>query len=643
MTTAAARYGWASDFPEFRSTPAYAIRGSLEAFLREVAASQVDAWNESIPPLQHEVDQVLEHDRAASDYSVILEYELPLEFRRPDVVLLTNGGVLVLELKSKPVADWADVDQAAAYRRDLLAYHRDCENRPVHAAVVLTRASGSLGERSGVHVLGLDAVDQLVEVLDRPLPGDRVPTERFLSVDAYRPLPTLIQAARELFEHGELRHIKRAAAATGPAVEAISRIVHEAARTRSRRLVLLTGVPGAGKTLVGLQIVHARFLDDLAQVRPGGKSTTPAVFLSGNGPLVQVLQYELRAAGGGGKAFVRDVKPYVRTYASNPSRVPPEHVIVFDEAQRAWDSYQVGSKHPEMGPGRSEPEHFIEFAERIPGWAVVIGLIGSGQEIHQGEEAGMGQWGAALDQSGRPDDWTVHGPPSADPSLVSLPNFQADAALTLDDGIRYHLASPLDQYVEGLLDERSDIDVARLADHLEANGYHLRLTQDLDEGKRYLRERYRDAPEARFGLIASAKDRDLWRFGVPNDYQSTKLVRYGPWYSDGEEHPDSCRHLRTAVTEFGAQGLELDATLVAWGTDFIRQEGVWTNRLARPYARGSNVHDPFRLRVNAYRVLLTRARDAAVVFVPPLPALGETYSYLVRAGFKPLDLAGSER
>ena len=152
----------------------------------------------------------------------------------------------------------------------------------------------------------------------------------------------------------------------------------------------MTGVPGAGKTLVGLQTVHARYLDDLVVPRADGKSRVPAVFLSGNGPLVEVLQYEFRSAGGGGKTFVRGVKDYVKTYSRKPGLVPPEHVLVFDEAQRAFDAEMVAAKHPgARGPARSEPEHFIEFAGRIPDWCVVIGLIGTGQEIHVGEEGGL--------------------------------------------------------------------------------------------------------------------------------------------------------------------------------------------------------------------------------------------------------------
>jgi hypothetical protein len=413
-------------------------------------------------------------------------------------------------------------------------------------------------------------------------------------------------------------------------------------REKSRHLILLTGVPGAGKTLVGLRVAHAHFLDDLAVPRANGKPSVPAVFLSGNGPLVEVLQYELKSAGGGGKAFVRGVKDYVKTYSRRQHLVPPEHVLIFDEAQRAFDADQVQAKHrntPGFSAGKSEPEHFIEFAGRIPEWCVVIGLIGSGQEIHVGEEAGLGQWRSAIEGTGDGDAWAVHLPPEVaglfDGSRVS---FEVSDTLSLDTEIRFHLASDLHRFVAGILDGRAASDLKGFATELERQGYHLRIARDLDVAKDYLRERYVEHQEARYGLVASAKDRDLVDFGIPNDFQSTKRIQFGPWYSDPEEAygRKSCRHLETVVTEFGAQGLELDAVLLAWGTDLQMRNGKWSNHRARGYKRDAKVRDPFQLRLNAYRVLLTRGRDATVVFVPPLEELEETFAYLQACGFQGL-------
>ena len=218
---------------------------------------------------------------------------------------------------------------------------------------------------------------------------------------------------------------------------------------------------------------------------------------------------------------------------------------------------------------------------------------------------------------------------------------RVEPVLHLTAELRYHLAGDVHDFVEGLLGEQ-DIDLPRLASALDQAGYHLRITRDLEDAKAYLRGRYDDDPMARFGIVASSRDSTLSQFGVPNDFQATKQIRFGPWYGEGDDDQlgRSCRTLRTCVTEFGCQGLELDAVLLAWGTDFIREGRAWSNRLAKRYQRPSQIHDAMQLRRNAYRVLLTRGRDGIVVFAPPLPILDETYDYLVSSGFRDLGDVG---
>jgi hypothetical protein len=650
---ARARYGWQSDFPTFADEEPRVVRISLQEFLSDVSESQVFAWDDSIPKLQHEVGQVVELDDLAEQYTAILEYELPLESRRPDVVLLVSGAVVVLELKGKAEPEQADLDQAAAYARDLRCYHRHCAGREVHAVVVPTRANGYAGVSNGVHVAGPDSLHGLIQKLQRPWEQGPLTADAFLAKDAYCPLPTLVQAARELFNDGHVRDIPEARADTDPAVAEISRIAHEAARTHTRHLVLVTGVPGSGKTLVGLRAVHSPLLNDLAVERAGGKPTAPAIFLSGNGPLVTVLQYELRGAGGGGKTFVRDVKNYVKQYLGDKGAIPPQHVIVYDEAQRAWDAEQVTVKHALPFPV-SEPEAFVDFGERIPEWCVLVGLIGSGQEIHVGEEAGLGQWREALERAGDPSGWTVHAPQDVLDEFFDGQGFTAHRAahesLELTRELRFHFAADLDEWVEVLLeDDREWGDGERaarcraatahgrdLVARLETQGYHLRMTRDLDVARAYLRNRYAEAPDARFGLMASSRDKVLAEWGVPNDWHSTRSLNLGPWYGEGESDPRSCRRLIQCVTEFGAQGLELDGVLLAWGTDLLRVDERWSNARAKWHARGSHVQDPFQLRLNAYRVLLTRGRDCTVIFVPPLAELDDTAAWLQGFGVKVL-------
>jgi hypothetical protein len=644
MTEQRASYGWGSGFPEFRSADAARVRERLEAFIADASPSQMRAWAESIPPLQREVDEVLVRDSLAASYSAILEYELPMESRRPDVLLLVGAGVMVLELKGKLDFSQADIDQAAAYARDLRSYHRECAGREVVPVLVPTRARGYVAFQDGVHVAGPDHLDNLVRDLTVQRPGAPIDREKFLNANAYCPLPTLVGAARELIRSGNLRTIDRASAATDPAVDEISRIIHQAALTKSRHLILVTGVPGAGKTLVGLRTVHAHYLDDLSTPRDGAKPTAPAVFLSGNGPLVEVLQYELRSAGGDGKTFVRAVRDYVKRYSARPERVPPEHVLVFDEAQRAWDAAKMADSHGEHSV-RSEPEEFIGFAERVPEWCVVLGLIGSGQEIYIGEEGGVRQWFDAVEAARRPDEWTVHAPPAVAEQFSARPlEIESRAALNLDSELRFHGADDLHRFVAGALAAQPRALLAATGAKLAAADYHLRITRSLEAAKEYLRSRYADNPNARFGLVASSRDNDLPRFGIPNDWLSTTRVKHGPWYGDAEDDNAgrSCRRLEACVTEFGAQGLELDATLLAWGTDLVLNNGEWSIAKSRAF-RSKAVRNPMQLRLNAYRVLLTRGRDACVVFVPPLPELDETFEFLISVGFKSLSDDGGHR
>jgi len=627
--------GWDSNFPIFTSTGRDTIMSSLMALIPDASPEQIRAWKDSIPPLQNEANEVLDADPQAKRFSAILEYVMPMESRRPDCILLIDGAILVLELKGKSEVTQADIDQVAAYARDLKCYHRDCADRPVHALLVPTRAKGYVGTRQGIFICGPDAVDDLVSRLDRDK-QTAIPVEKFLEEEAYRPLPTLVAAARELFTTNTLRRVHKAAAATEPTVARIRDIATEAAQTKSRKLILLTGVPGAGKTLVGLHTVHGHWLDELAVDRGTGKPPAPGVFLSGNGPLVEVLQYELRDAGGGGKLFVRDVKDYVKRYSSRPDLTPPEHVLVFDEAQRAFDRAMFANKHRvPIAEAKSEPEHFIEFAERVPEWCVVVGLIGGGQEIHKGEEGGIRQWRDAIAASPHAATWTVHTPPGVANLFQDLPNKAVvEPTLNLDRELRFHLAKHVHRFVAQVLEGNPATENAVIATQLNLDGYHFRITRDFAAAREYLQNRYRDEPERRFGLIASSKDKDLKNFGVYNDFQTTKRVKFGPWYGDPEADPagHSCRLLKDCVTEFGAQGLELDAALVAWGTDFRRLNGQWSTARAGGYLKDVPVRNPFQLRLNSYRVLLTRGREATVIFVPPMPEMDETFEYLIACG-----------
>ena len=627
------RYGWQSSLEAFSRSEPRVVRLQLQRFVTDASQEQVRAWDQSIPWLQRECRELEARDYTAKEYTAILEYELPRDSRRPDVIVLERGCVAVLELKGSLYPSRAAVDQAFGYARDLRAYHSACAGRNV-TPVLLVRGGGvEAVKRDGVHVVGPEGLDSLLERLSA-LGESVISAQEFLALDAYAPLPTIVQAARELFHRRELPMIKRARAATDPALHYISAIARAAAQSRSRHLILLSGVPGSGKTLVGLQLVHAHWLDDLAIPRAGGRLTSPAVYLSGNGPLVQVLQDALKEAGGGGRTFVQAIKDYVRQHSRPGAPVPPEHLIVFDEAQRAHDAERVAHVHSRP-IGSSEPGHLIEFCDRIPGWCVLVALIGDGQAIHVGEEGGVPLWNDAVRQSKCAADWSVHAAPAFAETFRDLPGpTQWNPVLSLDTEIRFHLTPKVHQFVAGLLNGLPGDQLCSLADELHDGGHRFLLTRDLEAARSYLRERYADARFARYGLVASSKDKWLPEFGVDNTFQTTKKLRVGPWYNANPDDAQSCCRLETVATEFSSQGLELDCALLAWGSDLLWDGDDWSIEFA-----GKNrppLKDPLTVRKNVYRVLLTRGRDGTLVFVPPDARMHGTVERLKGVGMRML-------
>jgi hypothetical protein len=210
----------------------------------------------------------------------------------------------------------------------------------------------------------------------------------------------------------------------------------------------------------------------------------------------------------------------------------------------------------------------------------------------------------------------------------------AEPTLSLDNEIRYHLAPMVHTFVEAALERGDPAEALPIADELDARGFRFLLTRDLDAARDYICTRYAGAPEARYGIMASSKARELPQFGINNTFMAAQRLRLGPWYNAAPDDPRSCCQLVQPVREFESQGLELDFVLLAWGSDVMRLRGRWD--ISRALGTRGHVRDPYQLRLNAYRVLLTRGRDGAVIFVPALDCLDETYRYLLACGVRPL-------
>jgi DUF2075 family protein len=620
MCAEAETWGWASSVGRFLSTPPIVILQALadhhtRLFGFRAAGAQTEAWRAEEAATRGALGLCLATDETiANRWSVVFEYELPLEGgRRPDVVVLAGGAMAVLEFKSNALPAQADIDQVRAYARDLADYHEASHGRLTSTILVMAGAApGFARELDGTAITSPEQIHSyLLAVADE---GD---SNLVTWLDApYRPLPTLVEAARRLFRDDPPPHVIYALSTGIPdTVELLGRLVEDAARDGTRILALITGVPGSGKTLAGLRLVYERT-----------ETVGRATFLSGNGPLVAVLQDALKS-----RAFVRDLHAFIRTYAmATRTRVPGEHVIVFDEAQRAWDhDYMLAKRNV----AASEPELLVQIGERLDSWASLVGLVGEGQEIHSGEEAGLGQWREALLPPKAKEAWTVHCPPRLEPDFAGLA-VRTHERLDLTVSLRSRRAAELHDWVRHLLAGSVPL-AARLALRIQGSTavFPMYITRELDEARGYVRSVCEEAPQKTFGLLASSHAKVLPRYGVNNGFMATSRMNVARWYNGPRDDPLACTALSQPVTEFGCQGLELDLPIVCWGDDARWTGGTWH---LTPVRRKYRQTSPDELLRNAYRVLLTRGRDGLVVFLPDDPLLDETEHILLAAGIKPL-------
>jgi hypothetical protein len=609
-----AHWGWASSVGDFLNSTSEKWLASLTShhsriFAMAPSKEQVSAWKDEHQILFGALKEcVLANPATADHWSAIFEYELPMEGgRRPDVVVLAGQSVVVLEFKSSARPSIADIDQTVGYVRDLHDYHSGSRGHPCNGVLVLAGATGSMAEIHGsTPTVGRNQISQYLHAYAT---DGTIDLEIWLA-GQYEPLPMLVEAARRIFRDEELPHVKTAIAAGIPeTVDCLGSIVDQTEEASSRSLAFVTGVPGAGKTLVGLRLVHER-------TEKHGRAT----FLSGNGPLVQVLQDALQS-----KVFVRDLHQFIKTYALNKRlSTPEEHVIVFDEAQRAWDQTHMAAM---KGVERSEPDLLLEIGARIDKWSALVGLVGEGQEIHSGEEGGISQWGTAALKHDSSGPWTIHCAPKLAnefPGLTVVQHEELDLNVTL----RSRRAEDLHKWVRLLLE--GSIPLAhQQGQKALMSVYPIYVTRSLDDAKQYVRDRYKDEPLKRFGLLASSHARNLVQHGVDNEYLATSRMNIAKWYNADGTDPKSSNALNQPVTEFGCQGLELDMPILCWGNDYRWSDDRW---LHNPRRRRQALKDPRQILINAYRVLLTRGRDGLIIYVPPESDLDGTEVVLIAAG-----------
>ncbi len=608
-------HGWSGSIREFLDKPDSLIEESLENHLQgllgfNAANSQVEAWIEEIAVLKSALRDLAISKSNCLKWSIVLEYELPLEGgRRPDVIILGPNKVFVLEFKQDPILQRSSLDQVAAYARDLAEYHSKTHGIEVIPFLIPTKTHDKSEIRDVVTVL---SPNKIAATLDAYEDADPIDLTEWLDGD-YAPLPTLIAAAKMIFNNERLPAIKRAESyGVAKAVVRLKEIVRDSERNSDRALAFVSGVPGAGKTLVGLQFVYEESTQD-----------SQAIFLSGNGPLVEVLRDALKS-----KAFVSDLHAFIKSYGTT-AKIPKQHIIVFDEAQRAWDASNMMVK---KGVAFSEPELLVAIGEKIANWTTLVGLIGHGQEIHTGEEAGIAGWFDAINSEKAKSEWKVYAPPRFSKEFSSN-NVTECEELDLNHSLRSKQAEFLHQWVQSLL-EGDLAGASKVSQKIWLQNFPIFVTRNLDEAKDYVSRRFLGEMSKRYGIVASSKDRILPQYGIQNGFHETKQVKNAKWYNNNLGEPGSCCNMEEVVTEFGCQGLELDMAIVAWGNDFLWDGSSWEMRKMRTRIPQQ---DPHQLRLNSYRVLLTRSREGIVIFIPPTPEFDKTEHAFLASGARILE------
>lgn len=617
----------------------------------ELAQDQTIAWLQQISILRDILCEI-------PSFTLFFEFHIPRIGKRVDVIIVISGVLFVIEFKSKESFERADIDQVEDYALDLKNFHLGSHNLLIYPILIPFKAKESqlvqvemeLNQVTRPLLLAKTDAGQIISLI-----ASRITDSNFdpleWSVSGYRPTPTIIEAARALYGRHDVMDIARADADAVNLTETqefISQVIESSRRNNEKSVCFVTGVPGAGKTLAGLNI---------ATIRRNSDKTEHATFLSGNGPLVNVLREALardlvkrdrnitkRDAESRVNAFIQNIHKFRDAYAKNCD-IPSDHVVIFDEAQRAWTSVQASyfmqKKRGIANFDMSEPEFLLSVLDRHKDWCTVVCLVGGGQEINKGE-AGLSEWMAAIRQKFQ--HWKVFASdqiilPDYDLSedacdFIIRENVTLNTSLHLSVSMRSFRAESLNYFVSHFLNNNL-LEAQKAYENIKAT-YPIWITREISKAKEWLRQNARGSE--RFGLIASSGANRL----RPEGLDLSVSINPVNWFLNDRADVRSSFYLEEAASEFDVQGLELDWTCVCWDADLRYQNGAWAYYDFKG-TKWQNVNDKFRRLYlkNAYRVLLTRARQGMVIFVPkgddkdptrPSAFYDQTYEYLKICG-----------
>ena len=627
----------------------YYYSSSIEEFLKKsteeiigtiTIANQFDstlqqnwAWEEEIQILKRSLEGLKGH--------IFFEFSIPRMGKRVDTLLIINNVVFVVEFKvGEDHYHNYNIEQVWDYALDLKNFHRPSHDALVVPVLVATEAKHEYEIISTSH--HNDNLTYPIKTNKYGLRNTLIEAISFFQDNrgellgddyakgAYHPTPTIIEAAISLYNNHTVKEITRGDAGAinlTKTTTAISQIIEQSKLLKRKSICFVTGVPGAGKTLVGLNI---------ATMHMDKEDGHSSVYLSGNGPLVAILQEALSRdriirekslgkritktdAKQAVKAFIQNIHHYRDAYVVNPE-APYDHVAIFDEAQRAWNKEQtvkfMKNKKGKADFKYSEPEFLISCLDRHPEWAVVVCLVGGGQEINTGE-AGISEWINAIKNIYQ--DWDVYISPNLTDSeynaeetiksIETIGNVHYNQDLHLSVSMRSFRSERLSQFVKHLLDINIE-EAKELYLEIKEN-YPIVITRDINKAKTWLKKMARGSE--RFGIVVSSQAERLKPLAI--DVKSP--VDPVHWFLDGKDDVRSSYFLEAVATEFDVQGLELDWACITWDGDLRFSNNGWQSYSFKGNKWQHIIKEERKhYQLNAYRVLLTRARQGMVIVVP---------------------------
>ena len=593
-----------------------------------------------------------------SNSKILFEYTIPRIGKRIDNVLLINNIVFLLEFKVGETAyNRNEIDQVLDYALDLKNFHKESHDKLIVPILVCSSANTKENNLSAYEDKIIKPLlcnsQNLQETILRILENYNENSFDYNDWEnsSYLPTPTIIEAAQALYSNHNVEEISRSDAGAynlSVTTQKINDIIEYSKANNKKSICFITGVPGAGKTLAGINIANERHKFE---------ENEHAVFLSGNFPLVDVLQEALardekersKTTKGDAlrkvKSFIQIIHHYRDAYVGNDD-IPTEKVAIFDEAQRAWTKEQIANfmsrKKGVFNFEYSEPEFLISTLDRHKDWAVIVCLIGGGQEINTGE-AGLIEWFDSLRRSFSHWDIYVSNMITDDEytrghqveELTEGLNVHIETELHLATSIRSFRSENVSAFVKQILDNNPTKANETL---LNLNQYPIKITRNLETAKKWVKNKARGTE--RYGLLASSGALRLKPVGifVKNELSAPN------YFLDDKDNVRSSYYLEDCATEFDVQGLELDWSIVAWDADFRYNGTEWTyNKFnGSKWNKVNNESNKLYLK-NAYRVLLTRARQGMIIYIPegnpedktrPNEFYDKTYNYLKQIGIE---------